>query len=64
MDEGVEGATKDEPALAGAVAPAGTYGCTNCGYRLRIGSNRRLPPCPECGNIHWYAKRRREGKHS
>ena len=41
------------PFPAGSDVPSGTYKCTNCGYRLQVGSTKNLPPCPSCGNGHY-----------
>ena len=42
-----------EPVPAGSDVSAGTYKCTNCGYRLQTGSTKHLPPCPACHNGFW-----------
>lgn len=42
-----------EPVPAGSDVSAGTYKCTNCGYRLQTGSTKHLPPCPSCHNGFW-----------
>ena len=42
-----------EPVPAGSDVSAGTYHCTDCGYRLDVQSTRHLPPCPSCGNGEW-----------
>ena len=39
-----------DPVPAGSDVSSGTYECTNCGYRLQVGSSPHLPPCPKCGN--------------
>lgn len=36
-----------EPVPAGSDVSAGTYRCTQCGYRLEVDSTPHLPPCPE-----------------
>lgn len=36
---------------------AGTYRCTNCGYRSHIESATKMPPCPECMNGRWKVER-------
>lgn len=28
----------------------GCYTCTNCGFDLRLGSDDKMPPCPNCNN--------------
>ena len=38
-------------------APAGTWRCTNCGYRLLTTAECKMPPCPECMNGKWKAER-------
>jgi lipopolysaccharide biosynthesis regulator YciM len=38
------------PVPAGSDVSAGTYRCTNCGYELKVGSTKNLPPCPSCHN--------------
>lgn len=35
------------PVPAGSDASAGTYKCTNCGYELKVGSTKNLPPLPK-----------------
>ena len=42
-----------EPVPAGSDVSAGTYTCTQCGYKLDVGSTSHLPPCPECQNGSW-----------
>lgn len=42
-----------EPVPAGSDVSAGTYRCTECGYRLEVGSIEHLPPCPKCSNGSW-----------
>jgi lipopolysaccharide biosynthesis regulator YciM len=42
-----------EPVPAGSDASAGTYKCTNCGYKLDVDSTQHLPPCPSCANGRW-----------
>jgi len=42
-----------DPVPAGSDVSAGTYGCTNCGNVIDVGSTKHLPPCPECGNGEW-----------
>jgi Zn finger protein HypA/HybF involved in hydrogenase expression len=39
-----------DPVPAGSDVSAGTYECTNCGYREQVQSTKHLPPCPSCGN--------------
>jgi predicted nucleic acid-binding Zn-ribbon protein len=39
-----------ERVAAGSNVSAGTYRCTDCGSEIDVGSTRRLPPCPVCGN--------------
>jgi hypothetical protein len=39
-----------DPVPAGSDVSSGTYKCTNCGYELKVGSSKNLPPCPSCGN--------------
>lgn len=29
---------------------SGCYACTNCGQRLDLGKNDKMPPCPRCNN--------------
>ncbi len=29
---------------------AGSYSCCNCGQRVDIGKNDKMPPCPRCNN--------------
>ena len=41
------------PVPAGSHVSAGTYMCTNCGYKLEVPSTQHLPPCPSCGNGEW-----------
>jgi predicted RNA-binding Zn-ribbon protein involved in translation (DUF1610 family) len=41
------------PVPAGSDVSAGTYMCTNCGYKLEVASTQHLPPCPSCGNGEW-----------
>ena len=41
------------PFPAGSDVSAGTYQCTNCGYKLDVGSTQHLPPCPNCDNGSW-----------
>jgi lipopolysaccharide biosynthesis regulator YciM len=44
------------PAPVGSDVSAGTYRCTNCGYRLGVQSVGSLPPCPNCdGPNSWEA---------
>ena len=38
---------------SGSDVSVGTYRCTNCGCRIRIESERTMPPCPECMNGRW-----------
>lgn len=45
-----------EPVPAGSDVSAGTYRCAKCGYELKVGSTKSLPPCPECSNGSWDAK--------
>jgi predicted nucleic acid-binding Zn-ribbon protein len=42
-----------DPVPAGSDVSAGTYKCTNCGYKLTVGSTEHLPPCPDCANGQW-----------
>ncbi len=42
-----------EPVPAGSDVSGGTYICTECGYELKLGSTKSLPPCPECANGSW-----------
>ena len=42
-----------DPVPSGSDVSAGTYQCTNCGYRLQVGSTKNLPPCPSCHNGHY-----------
>lgn len=42
-----------EPVPAGSDVSAGSYDCTNCGYRIAVQSTEHLPPCPSCGNGEW-----------
>lgn len=42
-----------QPVPAGSDVSAGTYICTECGYELKVGSTKSLPPCPECSNGSW-----------
>ena len=37
-------------APAGSDVSSGTYKCTDCGYELKAGSSKNLPPCHSCGN--------------
>ena len=46
-----------EYAHSADVAPAGTWRCTNCGYRLLTELESKLPPCPECLNGRWKSER-------
>jgi predicted nucleic acid-binding Zn-ribbon protein len=39
-----------DPVPAGSDVSAGTYRCTNCGYELKVGSTKNLPPCRSCKN--------------
>ena len=41
------------PVPAGSDVSAGTYRCTQCGYKLDVGSTKHLPPCPSCQNGEW-----------
>ena len=41
------------PVPAGSDVSAGTYRCTQCGYKLDVGSTQHLPPCPSCQNGEW-----------
>ena len=45
-----EDAAMADPVPAGSDVSSGTYKCSNCGYKLDVGSSRHLPPCPSCGN--------------
>ena len=45
-----EYAAMADPVPAGGGVSSGTYKCTNCGYELKVGSSKNLPPCPSCGN--------------
>ena len=38
------------PVPTGSDVSAGTYACTECGYKLSVQSTTHLPPCPSCGN--------------
>jgi lipopolysaccharide biosynthesis regulator YciM len=42
-----------EPVPAGSDVSAGSYDCTNCGYRIDVQSTKHLPPCPSCGKGEW-----------
>lgn len=42
-----------EPIPAGSDVSAGTYRCTNCGNEITMGSQKSIPPCPECSNGEW-----------
>lgn len=42
-----------EPVPAGSDVSAGTYECTNCGYRIDVQSTSHLPLCPTCGSGRW-----------
>ncbi len=42
-----------DPAPIGSDVSAGTYQCTKCGYDLKTGSTKHLPPCPSCGGGEW-----------
>jgi Zn finger protein HypA/HybF involved in hydrogenase expression len=42
-----------EPVPAGSDVSAGTYACTDCGYRIDVQSTTHLPPCPSCGSGRW-----------
>ena len=42
-----------DPVPSGSDVSAGTYACTNCGYRLDVSSTSSLPPCPSCSNGDW-----------
>jgi predicted nucleic acid-binding Zn-ribbon protein len=42
-----------EPVPAGSDVSAGSYVCTNCGYRIDVQSTKHLPPCASCGNGQW-----------
>ena len=42
-----------DPVPAGSDVTSGTYKCTECGYELKVGSTKHLPPCPECSNGSW-----------
>ena len=42
-----------DPVASGSDVSAGTYRCTNCGYRLQVDSTTNMPPCPECMNGKW-----------
>jgi hypothetical protein len=38
----------------GSDVSAGTYECSNCGYKLDVQSAQSLPPCPNCeGPYSW-----------
>jgi lipopolysaccharide biosynthesis regulator YciM len=41
------------PVPAGSDVSAGTYMCTNCGYKLEVAPTQHLPSCPSCGNGEW-----------
>ena len=41
------------PVAAGSDVSSGTYRCTNCGYELKLGSTKHLPPCPSCGKAEY-----------
>jgi len=41
------------PVPAGSDVSAGTYRCTECGYKLDVASTQHLPPCPSCSNGQW-----------
>jgi hypothetical protein len=46
-----------KPAPVGSDVSAGTYRCTNCGYKLDTSSVSSLPPCPNCeGPYGWEAE--------
>jgi Zn finger protein HypA/HybF involved in hydrogenase expression len=38
---------------SGSDVSAGTFKCTNCGYKISIQSKTSLPPCPKCKNGSW-----------
>ncbi len=42
-----------EPVPAGSDVSSGTYICNECGYELKVGSIKSLPPCSECSNGSW-----------
>lgn len=34
----------------GMAPGSGTYDCTNCHTKVRLGSGDTMPPCPKCTN--------------
>lgn len=36
---------------------AGVYRCGNCGHRIHVESETKMPPCPECMNGKWKVER-------
>jgi hypothetical protein len=51
-----KGAVMADPAPVGSDVSAGTYQCTNCGYKLSVHGVQSLPPCPKCeGPYSWKA---------
>ena len=34
----------------GQVPGSGTYSCTNCHTKVKLGTRDKMPPCPSCSN--------------
>lgn len=44
---------RKENVPSGSDVSAGTFECTECGYKISVKSVTSLPPCPECENGEW-----------